>query len=98
MFLDEPTTGLDSTNAAKVVDIPALGDDGVTVVLASTSATDVFRLLDRILVMSGTGRPCTPASNSARRTSSRRVPASRPEATPPLVLDVARAWTTKRNA
>ena len=32
MFLDEPTTGLDSTNAAKVVDIlSGLGTIGVTV-------------------------------------------------------------------
>ena len=58
MFLDEPTTGLDSTNAAKVVDIlAALGDTGVTVVLSiHQPRPDVFRLLDRILVMSGTGR------------------------------------------
>ena len=57
MFLDEPTTGLDSTNAAKVVDIlAALGDTGVTVVLSiHQPRPDVFRLLDRILVMSKTG-------------------------------------------
>ena len=68
MFLDEPTTGLDSTNAAKVVDIlAALGDDGVTVVLSiHQPRPDVFRLLDRILVMSGTGRAVySGASNSA---------------------------------
>ena len=35
MFLDEPTTGLDSSNAAKVVDIlAALGRVGVTVVMS----------------------------------------------------------------
>jgi ATP-binding cassette subfamily G (WHITE) protein 2 len=68
MFLDEPTTGLDSTNAAKVVDIlAALGDGGVTVVLSiHQPRPDVFRLLDRILVMSGTGRAVySGASNSA---------------------------------
>ena len=58
MFLDEPTTGLDSTNAAKVVDIlAALGETGVTVVLSiHQPRPDVFRLLDRVLVMSSTGR------------------------------------------
>jgi ATP-binding cassette subfamily G (WHITE) protein 2 len=58
MFLDEPTTGLDSTNAAKVVDIlAALGEKGVTVVLSiHQPRPDVFRLLDRVLVMSATGR------------------------------------------
>ena len=57
MFLDEPTTGLDSTNAAKVVDIlAALGDQGVTVVLSiHQPRPDVFRLLDRVLVMSKMG-------------------------------------------
>jgi ATP-binding cassette subfamily G (WHITE) protein 2 len=57
MFLDEPTTGLDSTNAAKVVDIlSGLGGIGVTVVLSiHQPRPDIFRLLDRVLVMSGTG-------------------------------------------
>ena len=57
MFLDEPTTGLDSTNAAQVVDIlAALGDQGVTVVLSiHQPRPDVFRLLDRVLVMSKMG-------------------------------------------
>ena len=58
MFLDEPTTGLDSSNAAKVVDILAgLGRVGVTVVMSiHQPRPDIFRLLDRVLVMSGTGR------------------------------------------
>ena len=58
MFLDEPTTGLDSSNAAKVVDIlAALGRVGVTVVMSiHQPRPDIFRLLDRVLVMSGTGR------------------------------------------
>ena len=57
MFLDEPTTGLDSTNAAKVVDIlSGLGSIGVTVVLSiHQPRPDIFRLLDRVLVMSSTG-------------------------------------------
>ena len=57
MFLDEPTTGLDSTNAAKVVDIlSGLGSIGVTVLLSiHQPRPDIFRLLDRVLVMSSTG-------------------------------------------
>jgi ABC-type multidrug transport system ATPase subunit len=58
MFLDEPTTGLDSTSAAKVVDIlSGLGKMGVTVVLSiHQPRPDIFRLLDRVMVMSGEGR------------------------------------------
>ena len=57
MFLDEPTTGLDSTNAAKVVDIlSGLSRAGVTVLLSiHQPRPDIFRLLDRVLVMSSTG-------------------------------------------
>jgi len=57
MFLDEPTTGLDSTNAAKVVDIlSGLGKNGVTVLLSiHQPRPDIFRLLDRVLVLSGSG-------------------------------------------
>ena len=54
MFLDEPTTGLDSTNAAKVVDILSkLGSrHGVTVLLSiHQPRPDIFRLLDRILIL-----------------------------------------------
>ena len=62
MFLDEPTTGLDSTNAAKVVDILSdLSRGGVTVVMSiHQPRADIFRLLDRILVLSsfGGGRTC----------------------------------------
>ena len=58
MFLDEPTTGLDATNAAKVVDILAgLGALGVTILLSiHQPRPDIFRLLDRVLVMSSDGR------------------------------------------
>ena len=58
MFLDEPTTGLDSTNAAKVVDILSkLGfRHGVTVLLSiHQPRPDIFRLLDRILILSSVG-------------------------------------------
>jgi len=57
MFLDEPTTGLDSTNAAKVVDIlSGLGAMGTTVLLSiHQPRPDIFRLLDRVLVLSGEG-------------------------------------------
>ena len=57
MFLDEPTTGLDSTNAAKVVDIlSGLGKNGVTVLLSiHQPRPDIFRLLDRVLELSGSG-------------------------------------------
>ena len=58
MFLDEPTTGLDSTNAAKVVDILSkLGSrHGVTVLLSiHQPRPDIFRLLDRILILSSVG-------------------------------------------
>ena len=57
MFLDEPTTGLDSTNAAKVVDIlSGLGAMGTTVLLSiHQPRPDIFRLLDRVLVLSGDG-------------------------------------------
>ena len=57
MFLDEPTTGLDSTNAAKVVDIlSSLGTMGTTVLLSiHQPRPDIFRLLDRVLVLSGEG-------------------------------------------
>ena len=57
MFLDEPTTGLDSTNAAKVVDIlSGLGAMGTTVLLSiHQPRPDIFRLLDRVLVLSSDG-------------------------------------------
>jgi len=57
MFLDEPTTGLDSTNAAKVVDIlSGLGAMGTTVLLSiHQPRPDIFRLLDRVLVLGAEG-------------------------------------------
>ena len=58
LFLDEPTTGLDSTNAARVVDIMAcLALSGVTVVMSiHQPRPDIFRLMDRVLLMSGQGQ------------------------------------------
>ena len=63
LLLDEPTTGLDSTNAARVVDILAelAGRQGVTVLLSiHQPRPDIFRLMDRVLLLSGEGqvRPC----------------------------------------
>ena len=57
LFVDEATTGLDSTNAAKVVDILAgLCRRGVTCVLSiHQPRPDMFRLLTRVLVLSGDG-------------------------------------------
>ena len=57
LFVDEATTGLDSTNAAKVVDILAgLCRRGVTCVLCiHQPRPDMFRLLTRVLVLSGDG-------------------------------------------
>ena len=70
MFLDEPTTGLDSTNAAKVVDILSkLGSrHGVTVMLSiHQPRPDIFRLLDRILILSSVGSVVySGPSNSAK--------------------------------
>ena len=59
LFLDEPTTGLDSSNAAKVVDILAsLAAGGVTALLSiHQPRPDIFRLLARVLVLSGAGQP-----------------------------------------
>ncbi len=58
LLLDEPTTGLDSTNAARVVDImAALARQGVTVVMSiHQPRPDIFRLMDRILIMSSDGQ------------------------------------------
>ena len=58
LFLDEPTTGLDSSNASKVVDILAgLAAAGVTAVLSiHQPRPDIFRLLSRVLVLSGAGQ------------------------------------------
>eukprot|EP00208_Stichococcus_sp_RCC1054_P008188 CAMPEP_0206149676 /NCGR_PEP_ID=MMETSP1473-20131121/37907_1 /ASSEMBLY_ACC=CAM_ASM_001109 /TAXON_ID=1461547 /ORGANISM="Stichococcus sp, Strain RCC1054" /LENGTH=1805 /DNA_ID=CAMNT_0053547157 /DNA_START=182 /DNA_END=5600 /DNA_ORIENTATION=- len=58
LLLDEPTTGLDSSNAAKVVDIlAALAEGGVGVVLTiHQPRPDVFRLMHRVLLLSGRGQ------------------------------------------
>ena len=58
LMLDEPTTGLDSTNAAKVVDIlSGLVDDGVTVLLSiHQPRSDVFQMLRRLLILSSEGQ------------------------------------------
>ena len=58
LYLDEPTTGLDSSNASKVVDIlGSLAAGGVTAVLSiHQPRPDIFRLLSRVLVLSGAGQ------------------------------------------
>ena len=60
LLLDEPTTGLDSTNAARVVDILAAlsgSRGGVTVLLSiHQPRPDIFRLMDRVLLLSGEGQ------------------------------------------
>ena len=59
LLLDEPTTGLDSTNAARVVDILSClsGSQGVTVLLSiHQPRPDIFRLMDRVLLLSGEGQ------------------------------------------
>ena len=57
LFLDEPTTGLDSTNAATMVEVLAsLGLQGMLVVLSiHQPRSDIFRLMDRVLVLSCNG-------------------------------------------
>ena len=57
LMLDEPTTGLDSTNAAKMVDIlTGLVHAGVTVLISiHQPRADVFRMLTRVLILSGEG-------------------------------------------
>jgi ATP-binding cassette subfamily G (WHITE) protein 2 len=58
LFCDEATTGLDSTNAARVVDILAsLSANGVTALLSiHQPRPDIFRLLSRVLLLSAGGR------------------------------------------
>ena len=58
MFLDEPTTGLDSTNAATMVELLAsLGKQGVIVVLSiQQPRSDIFQLMERVLVLSSQGQ------------------------------------------
>merc|ERR1711959_173277 len=54
LFLDEPTTGLDSTNAATMVEALALlGGQGMVIVLSiHQPRSDIFRLMDKVLVLS----------------------------------------------
>lgn len=58
MFLDEPTTGLDSTNAAKVVEILSdLTQSGTTVVMTiHQPRSSYFTMIKRILMLSGNGQ------------------------------------------
>ncbi|GIL42172.1 hypothetical protein Vafri_236 [Volvox africanus] len=58
LLLDEPTTGLDSTNAARVVEVLAgLAGGGVNVLLSiHQPRPDVLRAMDRLLLLSGDGR------------------------------------------
>ncbi|KAL3154966.1 hypothetical protein ABBQ38_011494 [Trebouxia sp. C0009 RCD-2024] len=58
LLLDEPTTGLDSSNASRVVDILAgLASAGVTVIITiHQPRPDVFNLMQRVLILSGDGR------------------------------------------
>lgn len=58
VFLDEPTTGLDSTNASKVVDILSdMATTGVTIVMSiHQPRPDLFRTLDRAMLLSSIGQ------------------------------------------
>eukprot|EP00891_Asterochloris_glomerata_P009058 jgi/Astpho2/9058/e_gw1.00133.213.1_t len=57
-LLDEPTTGLDSSNAAAVVDILAqLASSGTTVILSiHQPRPDILRLMTRMLLLSSNGQ------------------------------------------
>ena len=57
LFLDEPTTGLDATNAAQVVDILArVSAAGVNVVMSiHQPRPDILRLIQRLLLLSPHG-------------------------------------------
>lgn len=57
LLLDEPTTGLDSTNAARVVDIMSgAAAGGVTCVMSiHQPRPDIFRLMHRLLLLSSMG-------------------------------------------
>lgn len=61
MFLDEPTTGLDSTNAAKVVDIlSSLTESGITIMMTiHQPRSSFFTMIKRILMLSGNGQVCS---------------------------------------
>ncbi|QDZ20587.1 pleiotropic drug resistance-like ABC transporter [Chloropicon primus] len=57
LFLDEPTTGLDSTNAATMVEaLASLAEKGINVILSiQQPRSDIFRLMERVLVLSSDG-------------------------------------------
>lgn len=58
MFLDEPTTGLDSSNAAKVVDILAdMAGSGITVIMSiHQPRSRFFSMINRMLMLSENGQ------------------------------------------
>ncbi|GFR46198.1 hypothetical protein Agub_g7729, partial [Astrephomene gubernaculifera] len=58
LLLDEPTTGLDSSNAARVVELLAgLAAGGVNTALSiHQPRPDVLRSMDRLMLLSGDGR------------------------------------------
>ncbi|KXZ50395.1 hypothetical protein GPECTOR_16g568 [Gonium pectorale] len=58
LLLDEPTTGLDSTNAARVVEVlGGLAGGGVNTLLTiHQPRPDVLRAMDRMLLLSGDGQ------------------------------------------
>ncbi len=58
LLLDEPTTGLDSTNAARCVEVlSGLAAVGVNTLLSiHQPRPDVLRAMDRLLLLSGDGR------------------------------------------
>ena len=60
--------GLDSTNAANIVDILAdLASSGVNVILTiHQPRPDVFRLMNRVVLLSGTGQVRLLTSNTER--------------------------------
>ena len=77
LFLDEPTTGLDSTNAARVVDVlQALAAGGGVNVLLSIHQPrpDIFRLMDRIMILSGAGIPVRQSVKSVSQSASQSWP------------------------
>ena len=58
LLLDEPTTGLDSTNAARVCEsLASLAAGGVNVLLSiHQPRPDVLRAMDRLMLLNGNGQ------------------------------------------
>ena len=77
MFLDEPTTGLDSSNAASVVDILAgLAAAGTVVVMSIHQPTvGMMRAMDSLVPLSAIGPEYTirPCSDSSTKESIARI-------------------------